>query len=129
MSAQRTASELFSSPPTRPRRLVAAARLANNKRRIVNNLFGEGMSPKMRSLRMGLDALGLAAGRVPAPPLAYGCSMPFRWSPTADDSCSGLTRTPKYVLPVSGWSDNHRSHRRPLGRALAEGSAGIVPRR
>ena len=33
--------------------LTAAARLANSKRRLVNNLFGEGMSPKLRSLRLG----------------------------------------------------------------------------
>jgi len=39
--------------------LTAVVRLANSRLRIVNNLFGEGMSPKLRSLRMGLDALGL----------------------------------------------------------------------
>ena len=58
--------------------LAAAARLANSKRRLVNNLFGEGMSPKLRSLRLGLDALGLSPDeylRHHSPRLLYV----FRW--------------------------------------------------
>jgi hypothetical protein len=81
--------------------LLAAARLANNKQRIVNHLFGEGMSPKLRSLRMGLDALGLRPEeflRHHSPRLLYAVPL----ATNANDLLLGLTRTPKYVLPVSG---------------------------
>jgi hypothetical protein len=81
--------------------LVAAARLANNKRRVVNHLFGEGMSPKLRSLRMGLEALGLCPDeflRHHSPRLLYAVPL----ATNTDDVLLGLTRTPKYVLPTSG---------------------------
>jgi hypothetical protein len=81
--------------------LAAAARLANSKRRMVNNLFGEGMSPKLRSLRMGLDALGLAPDeylRHHSPRLLYAVPL----ASNLDDIMLGLTRRPKYVLPVAG---------------------------
>jgi len=81
--------------------LAAAARLANSKRRLVNNLFGEGMSPKLRSLRLGLDALGLAPDeylRHHSPRLLF--AVPLVSNP--DDMMLGLTRKPKYVLPISG---------------------------
>jgi hypothetical protein len=83
--------------------LAAAARLANSKRRLVNNLFGEGMSPKLRSLRLGLDALGLAPDeylRHHSPRLLYAVSLVTN----ADDVMLGLTRQPEYVLPVAGGS-------------------------
>lgn len=88
----------FSSDTTET--LAAAARLANSKRRLVNNLFGEGMSPKLRSLRLGLDALGLAPDeylRHHSPRLLYAVPLVTN----ADDMMLGLTRKPKYVLPVS----------------------------
>jgi len=81
--------------------LIAAARLANNKQRIVNHLFGEGMSPKLRSLRMGLDALGLRPEEFlkhHSPRLLYAIPL----ATNTQDVLIGLTRTPKYVLPVSG---------------------------
>jgi hypothetical protein len=81
--------------------LAAAARLANSKRRLVNNLFGEGMSPKLRSLRLGLEALGLAADeylRHHSPRLLYAVPLVSN----TDDVMLGLTRRPKYVLPTSG---------------------------
>ncbi|MHB8695267.1 MAG: Druantia anti-phage system protein DruA [Solirubrobacteraceae bacterium] len=83
--------------------LAAAARLANSKRRLVNNLFGEGMSPKLRSLRLGLDALGLAPDeylRHHSPRLLYAVPLVTN----VDDVMLGLTRRPKYVLPVAGGS-------------------------
>ncbi len=83
--------------------LAAAARLANGKRRLVNNLFGEGMSPKLRSLRLGLDALGLAPDeylRHHSPRLLYVAPLVTN----VDDIMLGLTRKPKYVLPLSGGS-------------------------
>jgi Domain of unknown function (DUF4338) len=81
--------------------LAAATRLANSKRRLVNNLFGEGMSPKLRSLRLGLDALGLAPNeylRHHSPRLLYAVPLVTN----TEDMMLGLTRKPKYVLPVSG---------------------------
>lgn len=81
--------------------LVAVARLANSKQRVVNNLFGEGMSPKLRSLRMGLDGLGLRPGdylRHHSPRLLYA----VRLATNAHDVLLGLTRRPKYVLPPKG---------------------------
>ena len=83
--------------------LTAAARLANSKRRLVNNLFGEGMSPKLRSLRLGLDALGLAPDeylRHHSPRLLYAVPLVSN----ADDVMLGLSRQPRYILPVSGGS-------------------------
>ena len=37
------------------------ARHSDSNRREVNNLFGEGTSPKLRLIRTGLEALGLDA--------------------------------------------------------------------
>lgn len=81
--------------------LLASARLANNKQRVVNHLFGEGMSPKLRSLRMGLDALGLRPEeflRHHSPRLLYAVPL----ATNSADVLLGLTRTPKYVLPGKG---------------------------
>ena len=91
----------FSSDTTET--LTAAARLANSKRRLVNNLFGEGMSPKLRSLRLGLEALGLAPDeylRHHSPRLLYAVPLVSN----ADDVMLGLSREPRYILPVSGGS-------------------------
>jgi hypothetical protein len=81
--------------------LAAAARLANSKRRLVNNLFGEGMSPKLRSLRLGLEALGLAPDeylRHHSPRLLYAVPLVSNF----EDILLGLTRKPKYILPMAG---------------------------
>lgn len=81
--------------------LMAVARLANSKQRLVNNLFGEGMSPKLRSLRMGLDGLGLRPNeylRHHSPRLLYAVPL----ATNALDVLLGLTRRPKYVLPIKG---------------------------
>jgi hypothetical protein len=81
--------------------LLAVARLANSKQRFVNNLFGEGMSPKLRSLRMGLDGLGLRPDeylRHHSPRLVYAVPL----ATNALDVMLGLTRRPKYVLPAKG---------------------------
>jgi hypothetical protein len=81
--------------------LLAVARLANSKQRLVNNLFGEGMSPKLRSLRMGLDGLGLRPDeylRHHSPRLLYAIPL----ATNALDVMIGLTRRPKYVLPIKG---------------------------
>jgi Domain of unknown function (DUF4338) len=84
--------------------LAAAARLANSKRRLVNNLFGEGMSPKLRSLRLGLEALGLTPDeylRHHSPRLLYAVPLVSN----VEDILLGLTRKPRYVLPTAGGSE------------------------
>lgn len=92
--------------------LMAVARLANSKQRLVNNLFGEGMSPKLRSLRMGLDGLGLRPDeylRHHSPRLLYAVPL----ATNSLDVLLGLTRRPKYVLPIkggSGTSDQIAAH-------------------
>lgn len=83
--------------------LAAAARLANNKRRLVNHLFGEGMSPKLRSLRLGFEALGLSPDEYlkhHSPRLLYTVPLVSN----TDDIMLGLSRTPRYILPPSGGS-------------------------
>ena len=74
------------------------ARLADANRRRVNNLFGEGTSPKMRLVRAGLDALGLNASvflRHHSPRLLYGANLCSNLS----DLLIGLNQKPDYVLP------------------------------
>lgn len=81
--------------------LAAAARQANSRRRLVNHLFGEGMSSKLRSLRLGLDAIGLAPGeylRHHSPRLLYTVPLVSN----ADDVMIGLSRQPRYILPEEG---------------------------
>ena len=56
--------------------LNEVARHSDSNRREVNNLFGEGTSPKMRLIRNGLEALGLDANsflRHHSRRLIYGC--------------------------------------------------------
>ncbi len=75
------------------------ARLASTRRREVNNLFGEGASPKFRLIRDGLDAVGLDAGtflRHHSPRLLYvACSCS-----NIDEIMLGLERDPDYSLPA-----------------------------
>ena len=74
------------------------ARLADANRRRVNNLFGEGTSPKMRLVRAGLDALGLDASvflRHHSPRLLYGANLCSNLA----DLLIGLSKKPEYVLP------------------------------
>jgi len=74
------------------------ARLADANRRRVNNLFGEGTSPKMRLVRAGLEALGLDANvflRHHSPRLLYGAAL----CSNLPDLLIGLSDKPKYVLP------------------------------
>lgn len=77
--------------------LADLARLANEGRRVVNNLFGEGMSPKLRSLRMGLEALGLSPDvflRHHSPRLLYAAELAHN----STDVLLGLDPSPDYVL-------------------------------
>jgi len=77
--------------------LAELARLANDGRRSVNNLFGEGMSPKLRSLRMGFEALALPPDvflRHHSPRLLYAASLAHN----AEDVLLGLDKKPDPVL-------------------------------
>jgi hypothetical protein len=74
------------------------ARLSESNRRNVNNLFGEGASPKLRLLRSGLDALGLDSDdflRHHSPRLLYGATL----CSNIDKVMLGLSDAPKYLLP------------------------------
>jgi Domain of unknown function (DUF4338) len=77
--------------------LTTVARLANSNQRIVNNLFGEGMSPKLRSLRMGIEGLGLQPDeylRHHSPRLLYAVPL----ATNSDDVLLGLAAKPQYIL-------------------------------
>lgn len=79
--------------------LNQVARLADANRRRINNLFGEGTSPKMRLVRGGLESLGLDANvflRHHSPRLLYGAALCSNLS----DLLIGLTDKPKYLLPA-----------------------------
>ena len=78
--------------------LGQTARLADANRRRVNNLFGEGTSPKMRLARAGLDSLGLDSSvflRHHSPRLLYGASLCSNLS----DLLIGRSESPEYVFP------------------------------
>ena len=79
--------------------LNQVARLADANRRRINNLFGEGTSPKMRLVRGGLESLGLDANvflRHHSPRLLYGAAL----CSNLPDLLIGLSDKPKYVLPA-----------------------------
>jgi hypothetical protein len=83
--------------PDTAQSLAELARLANEGRRAVNNLFGEGMSPKLRSLRMGLEALGLPPDvflRHHSPRLLYVAPLAHN----AADLLLGLDSEPDHIL-------------------------------
>ena len=74
------------------------ARLTDSNRRQINNLFGEGTSPKLRQVRSGLEALGLDADvflRHHSPRLLYAAAL----CSNIEDLLLGLADTPKYTLP------------------------------
>ena len=84
--------------PDTVRALSQSARLADANRRRVNNLFGEGTSPKMRLVRAGLETLGLDPDvflRHHSPRLLYGANLCSNLS----DLLVGISETPEYVLP------------------------------
>lgn len=73
------------------------ARLADDNRRVVSNLFGEGMSPKLRSLRAGIEALNLDSNvflRHHSPRLLYAASL--AWNTRA--VLRGTDDTIDYIL-------------------------------
>jgi len=78
--------------------LSQVARLVDLDRRRVNNLFGEGTSPKLRLIRSGLDALGLNSDvflRHHSPRLLYAAAA----CSNVSDLLLGLDSRPEYILP------------------------------
>lgn len=78
--------------------LSQVARLVDLNRRRINNLFGEGTSPKLRLIRSGLEALGLNPEvflKHHSPRLLYAAPL----CSNIEDVLLGLTDEPKYVLP------------------------------
>jgi hypothetical protein len=79
--------------------LNQVVRLAEANRRSINNLFGEGTSPKMRLVRGGLESIGLDANvflRHHSPRLLYGAAL----CSNLPDILLGLSSKPKYLLPA-----------------------------
>jgi hypothetical protein len=95
------------------------ARHSDSNRREVNNLFGEGTSPKMRLIRTGLEALGLDANsflRHNSRRLIYGVPL----CTNTDDVVLRMSTRPRYLLPpgeegtavlVDYWRDRWLSSR------------------
>jgi Domain of unknown function (DUF4338) len=80
--------------------LAEVARHSVSNRREVNNLFGEGTSPKMRQIRTGLEALGLDANsflRHHSRRIIYGVSL----CANTDDVVLHMGAKPRYFLPPS----------------------------
>jgi hypothetical protein len=78
--------------------LNEVARHSDSNRREVNNLFGEGTSPKMRLIRTGLEALGLDADsflRHNSRRIIYGVPLCVN----TDDVVLRLRARPRYLLP------------------------------
>jgi hypothetical protein len=75
-------------------RLIA---MLSTSRRPANHLFGEGISPKLRTIRTGLDALGLQSDiflRHHSPRLLYAVKL----ARNTDDVLLGLEESPDYFL-------------------------------
>lgn len=76
------------------------ARNSDSNRREVNNLFGEGTSPKLRQIRTGLEALGLDANsflRHNSRRIIYGVPL----CANTDDIVLRMSTRPRYLLPPS----------------------------
>ncbi len=84
--------------------LVELARLEDDNRRFVNHLFGEGMSPKLRAVRSGIEALGLDPNeflRHHSPRLLYAARLAYN----TDELLFGLATEPRYILEPDEDSD------------------------
>ncbi len=79
--------------------LSDVARHSDSNRREVNNLFGEGTSPKLRLIRTGLEALGLHSNsflRHNSRRIIYGVPL----CSNTDDIVLRVSTRPKYLLPA-----------------------------
>src|SRR5205085_1745612 len=74
--------------------------LAQSKRgQRVNSVFGEGVNPRLRKIRDGLDELGLPSSALlehGAPRLVYGVPLVKNLA----DYLLGIDDRPKYILPL-----------------------------
>lgn len=78
--------------------LSDVARHSDSNRREVNNLFGEGTSPKLRLIRTGLEALGLHSNsflRHNSRRIIYGVPL----CSNTDDVVLRISSRPRYLLP------------------------------
>ena len=78
--------------------LNEVARHSDSNRREINNLFGEGTSPKMRLIRTGLEALGLDADsflRHNSRRIIYAVPL----CANTEDVVLRLSASPRYMLP------------------------------
>ena len=70
----------------------------HQKSRRVNSIFGEGVSPRLRKIRHGLDLVGLPADRLlqhGSPRIVYTIALATNFR----DVLLGRTRQAKYILP------------------------------
>jgi len=83
--------------------------LAQSSRgRRVNSIFGEGVSPRLRKIRDGLDALGLPADRIlnhGNRRLVYGVPLAMNFR----EVLTGLDNSPKYVFPQQKCTDTTKA--------------------
>lgn len=85
-------------PPRRPRDHRQRLRGWRQKQQ-VNSVFGEGVNPRLRKIRDGLDALGLPTDDLlnhGGPRLVYGVELTY--NPRA--YLLGMGKQPKYILPM-----------------------------
>lgn len=79
----------------------ALGRLLANSRRgqRVNSVFGEGVNPRLRKIRDGLDTLGLSSDELlqhGAPRLVYGVQL----ADNAGEYLLGMEKRPRYYFPL-----------------------------
>lgn len=73
---------------------------AKDKDRRINSIFGEGISPRMRKMRVGLDLVGLPSQKLlhhGSPRIVYGLPLATNFR----DVLLGRQKRPKYILPVN----------------------------
>jgi hypothetical protein len=72
---------------------------AKDKARRINSIFGEGISPRMRKLRVGLDLVGLPSQKLlhhGSPRIVYGLPLATNYR----DVLLGRQKRPQYILPT-----------------------------
>jgi len=72
----------------------------SSKDRRVNSIFGEGISPRLRKFRVGMDLLGLPSEKLlnhGSPRLVYGIALATNFR----EILLGRQTRPRYVLPMS----------------------------
>ena len=77
---------------------IEALVAAKDKGRRVNSIFGEGVSPRMRKFRVGLDLVGLPSEKLlkhGSQRIVYGLTLATNFQ----DILLGRSARPKYILP------------------------------